>query len=331
MKKSKCPFCGYPSLITTENQYFCFSCGMGGDRVSYLHSLKSLSYRKSAELRQVKLLPEAEREEEEREVLEALSLAEEFFFSYQSSSKSSYFKKRKLKEETVKNFRLGFSPGNKTLFNFLLKKGIKEETMMKAGLISKTENGEVYDKFWKRVMFPIRNEDGTVIGFGGRVLGDGKPKYLNSPDSVVFDKSHNLYAFDIAKHSKEDFFLLAEGYVDVISLHQIGFSNAVASLGTSFTMGQAELLSKHKKNVYIVYDSDGPGQKATAKAISLLLKEKMDVKVVSVSPYKDVDELICAEGHDAFAKRLERAEDGKKFLVKGKSVEETMKFLMTEF
>ena len=323
MKRFDCPFCSNPSAISIENQFFCFSCGMGGDRVAYLRAQKKISYREAAKRLDVTLIPEESKEDKREEIFQALAEAENFFFSSSALCKFSYFKKRKLEEETVENFRLGYSDRGKRLYKFLLKKGIKEEAMESAGLIcTNPETGEIYDKFWKRIMFPIRDENGRTIGFGGRVLGDEKPKYLNSPESIVFDKSHNLYAMDLAKESDEDYFLLAEGYIDVISLHQNGFKNAVASLGTSFTFGQAELISKYKKSVYIVYDNDLPGQKAAEKAVSVLLKKGITVKVVSVAPYKDVDEMLVAEGPEALKKQLKSAISGNAFLTKDKTASE---------
>lgn len=328
MKQFDCPFCHNPSAVSEGNQFFCFSCGMGGDRISYLRAFKGISYKEAAEKLGTVLLDEVDRGDKKEKVLQALAEAEEFFFSSAALCKASYFKKRKLNEETVKTFRLGYSEGGNRLYKFLLKKGIEEEVMEEADLICRDEEtGDVYDKFWKRIIFPIRDANGRTIGFGGRVLKDEKPKYLNSSESIVFDKSHNLYAMDIAKDSNEDYLLLAEGYVDVISLHQNGFTNAVASLGTSFTFGQAELISKYKKSVYIVYDNDMPGQNAAEKAASVLLKKGLDVKVVSVAPYKDVDELLVAEGAEEFKKHIESAVSGKAFLTRDKTAEEIAAFL----
>lgn len=335
MKKTICPFCNEPSFISSseENQYFCFSCGMGGDRLSYSRAFNKISYKDAGKRTKVQLLFEDDRTEEKNAIYEALSEAAKYFHSSTSSRKNSYLiEERKLNEDVVKRFELGYADGGKRLYHHLQKKGISEETMMNAGLLCiDEETGEMYDKFWRRIIFPIHDEEGRVIGFGGRAFGDKKPKYINSAESIVFDKSHNLYAFHLAKNSPEDYFLLAEGYVDVIKMHQHGFSNAIASLGTSFTVGQAELISKYKKKVYVVNDTDGPGMKAAEKTINLLLKEGIEVKVVSVTPYKDVDEFLVKEGSQAFEDRLKTAVDGKKFLVKQKSPEEVAAFLMAEF
>ena len=298
--------------------------------MSYMRALKHISYKEAASRLQTQLLPEENRMEEKQAVYTALAEAEQFYFSNPSVLKFSYFEKRKLQKETVDKFKLGYAASGKRLYHFLLKKGITEDVMEKAGLIHTSEDGEKSEKFWKRIMFPIHDEEGRTIGFGGRVLGDEKPKYLNSSENIIFDKSHNLYALDIAKHSPENFFLLCEGYLDVISLHQNGFSNAVASLGTAFTQGHAELLKKYKDTVYIVYDSDEPGQKATEKAISILMGEGINVNVVSVAPYKDVDELLVKAGSDEFKKRIDAAAPGKKFLVKNKTPQEIIQILMTE-
>lgn len=331
MKKIDCPLCGSPSFVSVDNQFFCFSCGMGGDRISYLRAKNKISYKEAAKRLNVSLLPEETCRTNNEAIFNALTKASEFYFSNKSPSKTSFLKKRKISKETMEKFKLGYADGDKKLYHFLKKEGITDDVMEQAGLLcTDSETGEKFEKFWKRVMFPIRNEEGRTIGFGGRVLKDQKPKYLNSSESVIFDKSHNLYALDVAKETSKPFFLLAEGYVDVISLHQNGFSNAVASLGTAFTSGHAELLAKYSKPVYIVYDSDEAGQKATEKAISILLAEDIDVKVVSVAPYKDVDELLVAKGADFFQERINAALDGKRFLTKKKSTEEIVRMLLTE-
>ena len=329
MKLFKCHFCGQ-TAVTDGNSFFCFSCGMGGDRVSCRRALDKIPYKEAAKKQNVHLLPEENRWEEKKNVLNALSEAEWFFSTRRNTAKTSYLENRKIKKETIKNFSLGYSRGGKELYEFLLKKGYDEKILKEAGLIYvNTETGKISDKFWDRLMFPIWDENGHVIGFGGRVFGDGKPKYLNSPESIVFDKSHNLYAMHMAKESIEDFFILAEGYIDVISLHQNGFTNAIASLGTSFTYGHAKLISKYKKSVCVVPDNDEPGQIAAAKTISILLKNGISVKVASVAPYKDVDELLVAEGPDALKKRIETAITGEQFLIKGKTAKEIAAFIFT--
>lgn len=328
MKNFKCHFCGEQAAFAVDSQFFCFSCGMGGDRISCLRARDKITYKDAARRLRLPLLPEENRKEKKKKVLAALAEAENFFFEKKSPKKTSYLKKRKISKEITKTFRLGYAKGGTELYDFLLEKGIEKEIMEEAGLVyTKPETNKTSDKFWDRVMFPIRDENGKTIGFGGRVLGDKKPKYLNSPESIVFDKSHNLYALDIAKESSEDYFLLAEGYIDVISLHQNGFKNAVASLGTAFTYGQAELISKYKKLVYIIPDSDAPGQKAAEKAIFILLKKGIEVKVVSTAPYKDVDEFLVAEGPEAFKEQLRKAVDGRKFLLRDKTAEEIAAFL----
>lgn len=329
MKLFKCHFCG-KQAVADGDYFFCFSCGMGGDRISCLRARDQISYKEAARKLRAKLLPEENRKKTKEQVLQALAEAERFFSTRKNSLKTSYFEKRKLKKEIVKKFSLGYSRGGKELYDFLSKKGFEKEILEEAGLVFEKED-KVYDKFWNRVMFPIWDENGNVIGFGGRVLGEGKPKYLNSPESIVFDKSHNLYAMHMAKESLEDYFVLAEGYIDVISLHQNGFTNAVASLGTSFTYGQAELISKYKQKVYVIPDNDMPGQNAAVKTISILLKKGIDVKVVSVAPYKDVDEMLVAEGPDALKVQIEKAISGEKFLIKEKSAKEIATFLFNKF
>ena len=329
MKLFECYFCGKTAVADGDN-FFCFSCGMGGDRVSCLRARDKISYQKAAKNQRIKLLPKEDRKEEKEKVLAALAEAEQFFSTRRNSQKTSYFKKRGLEHDTVKTFHLGYSRGGDELYKFLSKKDFEKEVLEEAGLIFEKE-GKIYDKFWNRIMFPIWDENGNVIGFGGRVLGDGKPKYLNSPESIVFDKSHNLYAMHIAKESLEDYFILAEGYIDVISLHQNGFTNAIASLGTAFTYGQAELIAKYKKSVYVIPDNDEPGQLAAAKTVAMLLKKGIKVKVVSIAPYKDVDELLVSEGPDVLKENIEKAISGEKFLMKDKSAKEIASFLFNKF
>lgn len=332
MKNFDCPFCGKPSAISVDDQFFCFSCGMGGDRVTCLKAIKNISYQEAMRRLGRTSLPEQDRSELKNQVLAALSEAEKYYESALSLHKIAYFKKRGFKKETIEKFHLGYSAGGKNIYNHLLKKGFSKDVIEDAGLICYNKEGEVFDKFWKRVMFPIQDENGKTIGFGGRVLDDKKPKYLNSPESIVFDKSHNLYALNMAKESKEEYFLLAEGYIDIITLYQNGFTNAVASLGTSFTHGQAELLAKYKKSVYIVYDSDSPGQAAAKKAVSVLLKKGIDVKVVSITePYKDVDDMLKAEGPEAFRRQIEKAISGTAFLAIDKKAEEIAAMIFSRY
>ena len=179
-----------------------------------------------------------------------------------------------------------------------------------AGLINTDEKKGVYDKFWNRVIFPIMDVNSRVIGFGGRVMGDAKPKYLNSPETEVFDKSRNLYGLNRARTSRKPYFLLCEGYMDVISLHQAGFTNAVASLGTALTPGHASLIRRYVKEVYLTYDSDEAGTRAALRAVPILRDAGISAKVVRMDPYKDPDEFIKNLGAEEYERRIQNARNG---------------------
>ena len=194
---------------------------------------------------------------------------------------------------------------------------------MLSGIVAgKDKNGndlkekERYDKFYNRIIFPIMNENNVVIGFGGRIIGDKKPKYINSPETIIYNKSSNLFGLNIARYSQADYFLLCEGFMDVISMHQVGFDNAIASLGTSLTMSQILKLSRYKKKIILTYDSDEPGLKAAKRAITMLESCRMDVKVLDLNPYKDPDEFIGKLGNAEFEKRISKAEKAYPWCIK---------------
>jgi len=219
-----------------------------------------------------------------------------------------YFKDRGLSDETIKKFGLGYAPyGKSNLFRLLLSAGYTNDILMQSNLFVSTDDG-IKDKFYNRVIFPIMDKEGRVIAFGGRVLDDRKPKYINSNESIIFNKSDNLFAFNIAKDTKEDFLILSEGYMDTISLHQAGFDNTVASLGTSLTKNQAKLMKENGFSKAIIsYDNDEAGKKAALRAISILKDAGIHVKVLSTAPYKDPDELIKAEGTEGYKNALNKA------------------------
>ncbi|MEF9945838.1 MAG: toprim domain-containing protein, partial [Lachnospiraceae bacterium] len=208
-------------------------------------------------------------------------------------------------------FGLGYS--NKysdDLYKYLKTKGYQDDILAKAGLINMDEKHGAYDKFWNRVMFPIMDVNNRVIGFGGRVMGEGKPKYLNSPETPIFDKSRNLYGLNKARTSRKPYLLLCEGYMDVIALHQAGFQNAVASLGTSLTTGHASLIKRYVQEVYLTYDSDEAGTKAAIRAVPILKEAGISAKVIRMTPYKDPDEFIKNLGAEAFEERIQKAGNG---------------------
>lgn len=211
----------------------------------------------------------------------------------------------------LRAFGLGYS--NKysdDLYRYLKGKGYKDDILAKAGLISYDERQGVYDKFWNRVMFPIMDVNNRVVGFGGRVMGDAKPKYLNSPETPIFDKGRNLYGLNRARRSKKTYFLLCEGYMDVIALHQAGFDNAVASLGTALTPGHASLIKRYVNEVYLTYDSDDAGTRAALRALPILKDVGITAKIIRMEPFKDPDEYINNLGAEAFEERILKARNG---------------------
>lgn len=235
------------------------------------------------------------------------------YYYYQLKQESGrqayeYLKNRELSDETIKSFGLGYSSKySDSLYRYLKGKGYSDAILKESGLFSADERYGMHDKFWNRVMFPIMDVNNRVIGFGGRVMGDAKPKYLNSPETKIFDKSRNLYGLNIARKSRKNYLIVCEGYMDVISMHQAGFTNAVASLGTALTSGHASLMSRYTKEVLLTYDSDEAGQKAALRGIPILREAGIKPRVVNLAPYKDPDEFIKAEGQEAFEKRLSEA------------------------
>ena len=219
-----------------------------------------------------------------------------------------YFKKRELSDATMQKFGLGYSDKySDDLYRYLRKLGYDDAILKESGLVSIDEVRGGHDKFWNRVMFPIMDVNSRVIGFGGRVMGDAKPKYLNSPETMIFDKSRNLYGLNRARRTKKPYFLLCEGYMDVISLHQAGFTNAVASLGTALTPGHAALIHRYVQEVYLTYDSDGAGTRAALRAMPILRDAGITAKIIRMEPYKDPDEFIKNLGAEAFEERIASA------------------------
>ena len=221
----------------------------------------------------------------------------------------NYFSQRGLDEKTMVHFGLGYAGKNSdSLYRYLKSEGYSDELLSETGLIAFSEKG-TYDKFFNRVMFPILDVNSRVIGFGGRVLGDAKPKYLNSQETRVFEKSRNMYGMNFAKSARQEYMLLCEGYMDVIALQSAGFVNAVAALGTAFSEQQAMLLGRYVKEVVLTFDSDGAGKKAALRAIPILKKVGLKVRVLTMTPYKDPDEFLKNLGSEEYKKRIETAED----------------------
>ena len=324
-----CPFHNEksPSFSASREKqmYYCFGCGAGGNVFTFLMEYENFSFIEAVKYladRAGIALPEREYSKEAKEradlkssILEVNKQAAKYFYVQLKSERGAqaytYLKNRGLSDSTITAFGLGYS--NKysdDLYKYLRKQGYSEELIRQAGLINTDERQGVYDKFWNRVIFPIMDVNSRVIGFGGRVMGDGKPKYLNSPETPVFDKSRNLYGLNRARTSRKPYFLLCEGYMDVISLHQAGFTNAVASLGTALTTGHASLIKRYVKEVYLTYDSDEAGTKAALRALPILKDAGISAKIVRMEPYKDPDEFIKNLGKEEYEKRIQNARNG---------------------
>lgn len=323
-----CPFHNEksPSFSVSPGKqiYYCFGCGAGGNVISFVMQYENYTFQEAVKFLAKKAgiqLPEAEYSEETRKkenkrarLLQVNKEAATYFFHQLRSENGragwQYLKKRELSDETIRKFGLGFANmTSNDLVKFLKSKGYEDEVIRDAGLATFDEKFGFHDKFWNRVMFPIQDINHRVIGFGGRVMGDGKPKYLNSPETPVFDKSRNLYGLNIARTARKNQIILCEGYMDVITMHQAGFSQAVASLGTAFTEGQASLLKRYTDEVILSYDSDGAGVTAALRAIGILKEAGMTGRVLNLEPYKDPDEFIKNCGQEAFQKRLDGAEN----------------------
>lgn len=313
------------SVSRDKQMYYCFGCGAGGnvftfimeyENYSFVEALKFLAERSGVDLPEQEYSQEAKRRADEKAILlEINKLAAKYYYAQlkapQGKIAYEYLKGRQLGDDTITAFGLGYS--NKysdDLYKYLKTKGYTDDILFKAGLISFDERHGPYDKFWNRVMFPIMDANNRVIGFGGRVMGDAKPKYLNSPETPVFDKSRNLYGLHRARTSRKPYFLLCEGYMDVISLHQAGFNSAVASLGTALTPGHASLIKRYVNEVYLTYDSDEAGTKAALRAIPILKEAGITARVIRMDPYKDPDEFIKNLGAEAFEERIQKARNG---------------------
>ncbi len=323
-----CPFHSEksPSFAVTPSRqmYYCFGCGAGGNVITFLMEYENFSFVESMQAlakRAGVALPEREysaqmrREADRRQqLLDVNKEAGKYYYmllrSPNGQAAYEYFKKRGLSDDTMKKFGLGYADKySDDLYRYLKQKGYSDELLRDSGLVSYDERRGGHDKFWNRAMFPIMNVHHKVIGFGGRVMGDREPKYLNSPETALFDKSRNLYGLNLARTTKEPQLLLCEGYMDVIALHQAGFDNAVASLGTSLTSGHANLLSRYTKEVYLTFDSDAAGVKAALRAIPILGEAGITAKVIDMSPYKDPDEFIKALGAKEYRERILKAEN----------------------
>ena len=323
-----CPFHGEKtpsfSVSPSRQMYHCFGCGASGTVYQFMENYLHMSFPEAAEaladragitLKKQELTGEQKRKNDRRKTLLAIQKdAAVYFYSLLHSPRGEkcleYFRNRGLSDETMTKFGLGYSDSySNDLYEYLKKKGYSDDILRDSGLVTFSEQYGMQDKFWDRAMFPVMDQYSKVIAFGGRLMGDGKPKYLNSPETEIFHKSYNLYGLNLARRTRRNYFILCEGYMDVIALHQAGFDCAVASLGTSLTPGQVDIIARITKNVYLSYDSDGAGVNAILRAIPMFKAKGITMRVIHMDPYKDPDEFIKALGADEYQKRIDEAEN----------------------
>ncbi len=323
-----CPFHGEktPSFSVSGNKqmYHCFGCGVSGNVYTFVMKYENYTFPEAIKLlaeRAGVSLPEVEYSEEQKKrasrrarLLEVNKEAAKFFYFQLRSPRGAigfqYLQRRELTDETMHKFGLGYAGKNGAeLVQYLRSKGYEDDLIKEAGLANYSEKHGLMSQFWNRVMYPIQDANNKVIGFGGRVMGDGEPKYLNSPETPVFDKRRNLYGLNFARTARSGNVILCEGYMDVIAMHQAGFTQAVASLGTAFTPEQANLLKRYTDSVLLAYDSDGAGVKAALRCIGILREAGLSGKVINMRPYKDPDEFMKTLGKEAFQERINQAEN----------------------
>ena len=308
------------SVSPDRQMYHCFGCGKGGGVISFIMEAESLSFPEAVEFlakRAGMAMPEQVNDAESRRKARMLALnkdAARFFYEQLQGpgggAGREYMQRRGISPQVARTFGLGFAPdGWDGLRNAMTRQGYTDEELFSAGLLRRGKESGFYDVFRNRLMFPVIDVRGSVIGFSGRILGDGEPKYMNSPETLVFNKSRNLFALNLAKKSKCGYIILSEGNIDVVSLHQAGFDSAVASLGTSLTPEQARLISRHSSQVIIAYDNDKAGVIASQRAIGILEKLDVKVRVLQMTGAKDPDEFIRLKGAAAFRNLLESSED----------------------
>ena len=312
------------SVSPGKQMYYCFGCGAGGNVFTFLMEYENLTFVEALEQLAEKAgmeLPKKSNSAADRKrrdmrdsILEINKLAAHYYFAKLKSDAGQagwqYLLNRQIKPETIVKFGLGFSDkGEGGLYRYMKSKGYPDAILKETGLFTYDEKRGAYDKFWNRVMFPILDRNNRVIAFGGRVMGEAKPKYLNSPETLVFDKSRNLYGLNFLHGKQEGGVIICEGYMDVIALHQAGFTNAVASLGTAFTSQHSSLLKRYTDLVYLCYDSDGAGVRAALRAIPMLKEAGLRVKVIDMRPYKDPDEFMKGLSPEEFSRRIKEAKN----------------------
>ncbi len=341
-----CPFhnekTGSFSVTPQKRMFYCFGCQAGGNVIGFIQRQENMSFQEAvqflADRAGIKLPetsdPDAKKRADLRTQLLAVNKEAAKYYYAQLRSKAgsrgmAYFRERGLTDETMQKFGLGFArPSTDETYRYLKSRGFSDELLNTSGLFNFRENQGMTDKFWNRVIFPIMDTGHRVIGFGGRVMGDGEPKYLNSPDTPVFDKGRNLYGLHLTKSTRAKNIIICEGYMDVISLHQAGFDQAVAALGTAFTSAHANLIARYArqsvrqgeparyKDILLCFDSDGAGSNAAKRALLILHEAGLRAKVINMNPHKDPDEFIKALGAEEFQKRIDEAENGFMFEVR---------------
>lgn len=322
-----CPFHNEKSpsfSVSPDKQIFkCFGCGVGGNVFHFVSKVENISFGESVQMLAERAgveLPKSQNSEDEHtsilksKVYEVNKAAAEFYHQnlYKPTSKAGqeYIKKRKLDNNTLKSFLIGYAGDNNELYAYLKLQGFNEEEMLASSLIGRSESGRYYDKFRHRIMFPIQDVRNRVIAFGGRVLDDSKPKYINSPENIVYSKGRNLFGLNVAKRGTTGMLkriLIVEGYMDAISLYQRGITNVVASLGTALTDAQGRLLRRSSEQVILGYDADGAGQTAIMRGMEILKNMGVDIRVLQISGAKDPDEFVVKYGPDKFRKCMDNA------------------------
>ena len=323
-----CPFHNEKSpsfSVNAQRQMFhCFGCGKSGNVITFIMNYENYTFPEAVKLlaeRAGVTLPQIEYSQEARErdnlktrILEAYKEAAKYYY-FQLRSESGkkaydYFKDRGLSDETINKFGLGYAvTGRNLMYRYLKSKGYDDNVLKEMRIFYVNEREGMTDMFWNRAIFPIMDVNHRVIAFGGRVMGEGEPKYLNSPETMVFDKGRNLYGLNHARTARKDHIIVCEGYMDVISMHQAGFSQTVGALGTALTSGHVNLLKRYTENVLLCYDNDGAGIKANPRAIPILRSAGVSTKVIDLSPYKDPDEFIKNLGAGEFETRIRNAEN----------------------
>ncbi|MEE8886696.1 MAG: DNA primase [Eubacteriales bacterium] len=328
-----CPFHNEktPSFSVSPDKqiFYCFGCQSGGNVITFIMKYENYSFTEALQYLAERVgitLPKKEESAAQKaaadrrsKLLEINKTAAVYFYKKlrvpAGQVAMKYLTGRGITAETMHNFGLGYSDKySDDLYRYMKSKGYSDDLLKDSGLFRYDSREGFKDKFWNRVMYPIMDANSRVIGFGGRVMGDGKPKYLNSPETEIFNKRRNLYGLNIARRTKRGYLIICEGYMDVISMHQAGFTNAVASLGTALTEEQCMLMKRFTKEVYILYDMDGAGRHAALRAIPMLRDVGIVTKVVDMRPCKDPDEFIQTNGKEAFEQRLLNAENSFAFI-----------------